>query len=318
MLVARIAPSAPPLLDVRAEHELTERVGAVEATQRRATAGVARAQAIWDQTLADLQRTCQLADRGLLSRSQLEQAELAFATASRELEAATQAEHAARHDVAVARAALMHLQNDAAGGLAAPKLWPIHAPIQGHVLRVWQESEGIVVAGTPLLDLADASDLEVVVDVLTTDVVQIRPGTPVRIERWGLDQPLAGRVRLIEPEAFTKVSALGVEEQRVNVLIDLVSPFAQWQTLGDNYRVEARILVYSRDNVLKVPTSALFRERQQWMVFVVTDGRVHQRAVQVGRRNAVEAEVVTGLTDGDQVVVYPSDAVRDGVRVTQR
>jgi HlyD family secretion protein len=314
MLVATIAPSAPTLLDVRAEHELTERVGAAEATQRQATAEVARAQAIRDQAQADMQRTHQLAERGLVSRSQLEQADLAFITASRALEAARQAERAAQHDVAVVRAALLQLRGEVAGA-EAQKFWHIVSPIQGHVLRVLHESAGVVAAGTPLLELANAADLEVVVDVLTTDAVQMHPGTPVRIEHWGLDQPLAGRVRVIEPGAFTKVSALGVEEQRVNVVIDLVSPFTQWQTLGDNYRVDARILVYSRDRVLKVPTSALFREHQQWMVFVITNGRAQKRAVQLGRRNAVEAMVESGLAEDDQVIIYPSDAVHDGVRV---
>jgi HlyD family secretion protein len=313
-LVATIAPSAPTLLDVRAEHELTERVGAAEATQRQATAEVARAQAIRDQAQADMYRTHQLAERGLVSRSQLEQADLAFTTASRALEAARQAERAAQHDVAVVQAALLQLRGEVAGA-EAHKLWHIVSPIQGHVLRVLQESTGVVAAGTPLLELADAADLEVVVDVLTTDAVQIHPGTPVHIERWGLDQPLQGRVRVVEPGAFTKVSALGVEEQRVNVVIDLVSPFTQWQTLGDNYRIDARILVYSRDQILKVPTSALFRERQQWMVFVVSDGRAQKRAVQLGRRNAMEAVVESGLAEDDQVIIYPSDAVYDGVRV---
>ena len=318
MVVATLAPSAPPLLDVRAERELTERVAATEATQRRATAQVARAQAVRDQAQTDVQRARQLTDRGLVSRSQLEQTDLAFATASRELEAARQAEHAAQHDVAVAQAALLQLRGAVAGAQEAQKLWQITSPIQGTVLRVLHESEGVVAAGTPLLELANAANLEVVVDVLTTDAVQMSPGTPVRIERWGLDQPLAGRVRLIEPGALTKVSALGVEEQRVNVIIDLVSPFTEWQTLGDNYRIDARILIYSHDNALKVPTSALFRAHQQWLVFVVHDGRAQQRAVQVGRRNAVEAVVETGVTEGDQVIVYPSDAVRDGIAVTRR
>jgi HlyD family secretion protein len=293
-------------------------VAATEATQRRATAQVARAQAVRDQAQTDIQRTHQLADRGLVSRSQLEQADLTSTTASRELEAARQAEHAAQHDVAVAQAALWQLRGTVAGVQETQKLWQISSPVQGHVLRVLQENEGVVAAGTPLLEIANAADLEVVVDVLSTDAVQMHPGTPVRIERWGLDQTLAGRVRLIEPGAFTKVSALGVEEQRVNVIIDLVSPFTEWQTLGDNYRIDARILVYSHDNALKVPTSALFREYQQWMVFVVNDDRAHRPAVQVGRRNAVEAVVDTGVTEGDQVIEYPSDAVHDGVRVRRR
>jgi HlyD family secretion protein len=318
MLVATIAPSAPALLDLRAEHELTERVGAAEATQKRVTAEMARAQAVRDQAQADVQRTRQLADRGLVSRSQLEQAALAFTTASRVLEAATQAEHAAQHDVAVARAALWQLRGDAAGAQDAQKLWHIASPIQGHVLRVLHESAGVVTAGTPLLELADATDLEVVVDVLTTDAVQIHPGTPVRIDRWGLDQSLEGRVRVVEPGAFTKVSALGVEEQRVNVVIDIVSPFTQWQTLGDNYHIDARILLYSHGDALKVPTSALFREHHQWMVFVVNDDRAQKRVVQLGRRNAVDAVVDTGVLQDEHVIIYPSDAVRDGIRVKRR
>jgi hypothetical protein len=222
---------------------------------------------------------------------------------------------AAQHDAAVARAALWQLQGEVAGSQETRKQWHVVSPIQGHVLRVLQESAGVVAAGTPLLELADAADLEVVVDVLTTDAVQMHPGTPVHLEGWGLDQPLAGRVRVIEPGAFTKVSALGVKEQRVNVIIDIVSPFTQWHTLGDNYRIEARILVYSRDHALKVLTSALFREHHQWMVFIVNDGRAQKRVVQVGRRNAVEAVVETGVTEDDHVIVYPSDAIRDGIRV---
>jgi HlyD family secretion protein len=173
----------------------------------------------------------------------------------------------------------------------------------------------MVAAGTPLLELAHAADLEVVVDVLTTDAVQIPPGAPVRLERWGRDQPLAGHVRLIEPEAFTKVSALGVEEQRVNVIIDIVSPLTQWHTLGDSYRIDAHILISSSDYALKVPTSALFRAHHQWMFFVINNGRAQKRAVQVGRRNAVKAMVETGVGEHDHVIVYPSDAIRDGVRV---
>lgn len=314
--LATILPTAPPLLDVRTERELTARLGAAEATQGRAVAEVARAQAMLEQARADVQRVRQLAARGLVSTQQREQAELAFTAASRDLEAARQAEHAASHDVEVARAALLHLRGEAGEASAAP--WHIYAPIRGQVLKVWQESAGVVAAGTPLLDIADASDLEVVVDVLTTEAARILPGTPVRLERSGLAQPLDGRVRLVEPAAFTKVSALGVEEQRVNVLIDLVSPPAQWQTLGDNYRIDARILVGQQDNVVQVPTAALFRQRQQWLVFVVEAGRAWQRAIEIGPRNALAAVVLQGLRVGEQVIVYPGDAVQDGVRIEPR
>lgn len=317
-LVATIAPSAPPFLDLRTEHELTERVGAAEAAQQRTAADTARVQAVLAQAQTDLRRARHLSTRGLVSQGQLEQAELAVATARRQLEAAQQAEHAAEHDLAAARAALLQLRGEAPGAQAAQKLWHIHAPVPGRVLKVWQESAGVVSAGTPLLDLADATDLEVVVDLLSTEAVRVQPGMPVFIERSGLPQPLDGRVRMIEPVAFTKVSALGVEEQRVNVLIDLVSPYAHWQELGDNYRVEVRILVLHRDQALTLPTSALFRVQQRWMVFVLTQGRAATRAVTLGPRNAVEALVDSGVVEGEQVIVYPSDAVRDGVRVQAR
>lgn len=317
-LVATIAPSAPPFLDLRTEHELTERVGAAEAAQQRTAADTARVQAVLAQAQTDLRRARHLSTRGLVSQGQLEQAELAVATARRQLEAAQQAEHAAEHDLAAARAALLQLRGEAPGAQAAQKLWHLYAPVPGRVLKVWQESAGVVSAGTPLLDLADATDLEVVVDLLSTEAVRVQPGMPVFIERSGLPQPLDGRVRMIEPVAFTKVSALGVEEQRVNVLIDLVSPYAHWQELGDNYRVEVRILVLHRDQALTLPTSALFRVQQRWMVFVLTQGRAATRAVTLGPRNAVEALVDSGVVEGEQVIVYPSDAVRDGVRVQAR
>jgi HlyD family secretion protein len=183
------------------------------------------------------------------------------------------------------------------------------------VLRVWRESEGVVALGAPLLELADPSDLEVVVDVLTTDAVLIVPGAHVWLERWGGDAAVAGRVRRVEPSGFTKISALGVEEQRVNVVIDIVGRTEQWKTVGDGYRVDARIVVFSRDEVVKVPTGALFRAGDEWAVFVVTESRAWKRRIQVSRRNGHEALVDTGLEPGEIVILYPSDAVMDGVRV---
>jgi HlyD family secretion protein len=205
-----------------------------------------------------------------------------------------------------------------AGAHPANERLEIRSPVAGRVLRVLQESEGMVALGTPLLEIADPSDLEVVVDVLTTDAVQIRPGMPVRIERYGAVFPLEGRVRLIEPSAFTKISALGVEEQRVNVVIDIISPFEQWKALGDGYRVETQIIVFDEESAVKIPVSALFREGEQWAVFVLSSGRAHKRIVKVGRRGGAEAMIEDGLEPGEQVIVYPSDAVKDGVRVKLR
>lgn len=313
-LLAVMVPGVPALLDVRTERELQARLSAAQDEHLRAKAALQRAKAALDQAMADLERTRQLAKENLVSPVQLERDELAVQMNTREWEAAQFAVNVAEHQVELARAALLRAQQGAAGNAVGERL-EIRSPVAGRVLRVFQESEGMVAVGTPLLDLADPSDLEILVDVLTTDAVQIRPGMPVRIEQYGESLPLGGRVRLIEPSAFTKVSALGVEEQRVNVLIDITSPKEQWKDLGDGYRVEARIIVFSQMDAVKVPVGALFREGDRWAVFVVSDGRAYKRIVQIGRRSGAWAAVEQGLEPGEQVIVYPSDAVREGVRV---
>jgi len=181
-----------------------------------------------------------------------------------------------------------------------------------------QENEGVVTLGEPLLELADPSDLEVIVDVLTTDAVQIQPGAQVWFERWGGQTLLGGRVRLVEPSGFTKISALGVEEQRVNVVIDIIADGEQWQNVGDGYRVDARIVVLSQDNAVKVPTGALFRDGEQWAVFIIVEGHARKQQIRVTKQSGLEAMVEDGLEPGEHVVVYPSDAVRDGVHVQVR
>jgi HlyD family secretion protein len=316
-LLAVMVPGAPSLLDVRTERELQARLGAAEAERLRAGAAVERAKAALDQARADFERTRQLAKEGLVSPAQMERDELGVTLRTREWEAAQFEDHVAEHQVELARAALLRAQQGAGTGAVDERL-AIRSPVPGRVLRVLQESEGMVALGTPLLEIADPSDLEVVVDVLTTDAVQIQPGMPVRIERYGAEVPLEGRVRLIEPSAFTKISALGVEEQRVNVVIDITSSFEQWKTLGDGYRVEARIIFFSEENTVKIPISALFREGDQWAVFVLSSGRAQKRIVQVGRRSGGEATADRGLEPGEQVIIYPSDAVKEGVRVKQR
>ncbi len=185
------------------------------------------------------------------------------------------------------------------------------------MLRVHQKSGGSVAVGAPLIELGDPADIEVLIELLTTEAPLVVPGAPVRLSNWGGSQPLSGRVRRIEPWGFTKVSALGVEEQRVNVVVDIVSPRKDWESLGEGYRLDAQIQVYRRAEALTVPTGALFRSGERWLVYVVTPKRrVHQVPVSVGHRNDRYAEVLGGLNDGDRVVVYPGDALRDGVRVS--
>lgn len=194
----------------------------------------------------------------------------------------------------------------------------VPAPIEGRVLRVLQESEGVVAPGSPLVEVGDPAALEIVVDVLTADAVRIQPGAPVRIERWGGDEDLEGRVRRVEPSAFTKVSALGVEEQRVNVVIAIESPREEWEALGDGYRVEARIRVWRDEDVLQVPTSALFRTDDGWAVFVVSDGVAKRKAVEVDRQTGVATAITSGLEAGEEVILHPSDQITDGVSVEPR
>ena len=312
-VVASIAPNTPVLLDVRAERELTERVGAAEAAKSRASAEVARVQATLEKAQADLSRVKKLAAGGFVSPTQLEQAELALKVNQRELEAARQAVHVAEHDVATARAALLQSRSGSSPG----KRWEVRAPVAGSVLKVIQESEGVVSLGVPLLEIGNSADMEIVADVLSSDAVQIKPGALVKIERWGKPEPLQARVRRVEPSAFTKISALGVEEQRVNVVMDITSPPTIWSGLSDGYKVDTKIVVFTADNAIKVPVSALFRKDSQWAVFVATNGRAHERAVQIARRSGLEAMVEKGLQPGEKVIVYPADAVKDGKRIKQ-
>jgi len=186
------------------------------------------------------------------------------------------------------------------------------------VLRVFQESGGYVQAGTNLLELGDPEDLEVEIDVLSREAVKIKPDAPVFLEHWGGEKPLDGRVRLVEPSAFTKISTLGVEEQRVNVIVDLVDPPKDRDALGDGFRVEARIVVAEASGVVKVPSSALFRVGDEWAVFRVEGGVARQRIVKIGLENGLEAEVLDGLAEGDQVVTHPGDNVVDGAAITPR
>ena len=201
-----------------------------------------------------------------------------------------------------------------AGGASAITL---RSPIGGTVLRVHQESESLVPAGTPLIEIGNPDDLEIVVDLLSTDAVKVKSGFQVLIDGWGGDKTLHGRVRLVEPGGFTKISALGVEEQRVNVVIDFDDRRLA-AALGDGYRVEVSIVILERPGVLKAPTSALFRVADRWSLFVVRDGTARQTEVHIAQRNAVEAEVVSGLAEGNQVIVHPGETVADGVSVIRR
>jgi len=308
--VALLTPTAPAFLDARTARELQERIGAAEAQLARAKAETAKVLAQRDQARADLERQARLAKEGFVSQTAREQAELALRTVERAADAARFAEEAAGHDAAQAKAALARYRSGAPGAR-----WEVTSPVSGAVLKVLQKSEAPVALGAPLLEIADPRGLEAVIDVLSQEAVAIRPGMPARIEIGQGVAPLAGRVRLVEPAAFTKVSALGVEEQRVNVVLDFAEGLERVQTVGDGFRVEAHIVVHQEKNVVKAPVAALFREGDGWAVFAVEEGHARKRAVKAPRRNGVEALIEEGLRPGERVVVYPSDALRDGAKL---
>lgn len=311
-VVATILPPPAPLLDPRARREAEERLGAAEAALERAKAVVERARAQTENAKAELDRTRTLTGSGASTVQALERAELAQRVADRELRAAEFQNHAAEHELAQATALLGRYRD----GVDAPaEPWNVTAPVTGVVLRVVQESATVVPSGAPLLEIGDPRDLEIVTDVLSTDAVEIRPGAEVAIEHWGGAGALAGRVRRIEPAAFTKVSTLGVEEQRVNVLIDVLSPPQQWTGLGDGYRVNTRITVFTQDDIEIIPAGALFRRDDGWSVYVAVEGRAQPRAIELIRRSRGFAAVRSGLSPGERVIVYPSDQISPGVRV---
>ena len=312
-VIATITPPPAPLLDPRSRREAEERLGAAEAARERSKAAVERAQAQAGQAKTDLDRARTLVAQGASTVQALERTELAMRVADRDLRAAEFQDHAAGHELDQAKALLARYQD---GADAPIERWNITAPVSGVVLRVAQESETVVQSGAPLLEIGDPRDLEIVTDVLSVDAVEIRPGAEVAIEHWGGPGVLSGRVRRIEPAAFTKVSTLGVEEQRVNVLIDVLSPQEQWTGLGDGYQVDTRITVFTQDDIEIIPAGALFRRGDNWSVYVVDDGRAQSRPIDLVRRSGRYAAVKNGLAQGEEVIVYPSDQISSGVRVS--
>lgn len=309
-IVAIVSPGRTPLDDPRARRQLEERLGVAEAARKRATVAEARARASREQAQADLARTKSLAERGVVTAARREQVELAATLAERELQVAQFDVHVAEHEESLARAAL---QTDGSGDTA--RAIEIKSPVDGVVLKVIQESEGPIAIGAPILEIGDPARLEIVVDVLTTDAVQIAPGAPATIERWGGPHDLKARVARVEPGGFTKVSALGIDEQRVFAILDIVSPRKEWKSLGDAYRVEARIETARADNALTLPVSALFRSQDGWAVFVVDNGRARLKRVVVAQRSDTEAVISDGLAGKESVILFPPPNVKDGVAV---
>jgi len=314
--VALLDPPASTVLDPRsrAEAEATAATAraAYEATKEKARSASADAM----YAAQRIERSRKLYEGGYISRDDFEQAE-ADAKRTEALRLSSQAAVVgAQADLDRAEAALRHSGARGAGG--ADETVIVRSPVAGSVLKVRRESEGTVSSGEPLLDIGDPRNMEILVEVLSADAVKIRKGTPVLFERWGGEQPLEGTVRVVEPAGFTKVSSLGVEEQRVNVIVDLASPLERWKRLGDGYRLEAVFVLWEGADVLQVPASALFRSGEGWAVFAIEQKRARLKAVEIGRRNGLSAEILSGLAEGAVVVASPDDQVTNGVRVKLR
>lgn len=309
-VIARILPSVEPLLNRRSHSEAQARVLAAEAGLKRAEAAVGLAEAAAQFAESELARRRSLVRSNVLSASEFDRLATDVQARKAELEAARFGARVAEHELALARTALRR----STGSEAAEEL-EIKAPIDGRILEIFNESETALAPGTPILSLGDPAHLEIVVDVLTRDAVRIEAHADATIDRWGGARPLQARVVRVEPSAFTEVSALGVEEQRVNVILDLESPHQEWSALGDGFRVEAEIVLERRSDVLTVPTSALFRHRGAWSTFRVDQGVARRVPLELGASTDRYAEVASGLEPDQCVIIYPNDLVADGVRV---
>lgn len=314
-VIARISPMVPMLLDDRTRSEASSRAAMAEANVQRMRATVQRAESAVTFAQDRATRMRGLHAGNATSRQALDEVEFGVRSAQEDLSVARFTQRAADHELAMARAAIASM----AGKSNQPgPVLEVTAPADGRVLRVYAASEAVVQPGTPLLEIGDPSVLEVVVDVLTTDAVRISEGAVARIERWGGDGVLEARVRGKEPSAFTTRSALGVEEQRVPVLLDLVTEPSKWQQLGDGYRVETSIVIARVENAIAVPASAVFREGTGWSAFSVEQGKAHKREVTLGARTPDWIQVSQGLKQDTRVILYPSDRVTDGNEVVSR
>ena len=310
-VLARLTPAESPLLDPRTRAELSAAVDAARAAVGQAQAERERAATALERARTTVRRQEALAEAGAIARDDLDAAQTTLKSAEETSRAAQFTVQRAEYELQLARA---RLQAPAAGGRNVD----VVAPVDGVVLRRLRESESIVPAGEPLLEIGDASRIEIVADLLSTDAVRVPSGAAVIIEQWGGPNPLRGTVRRVEPSGFMKVSALGVEERRVNILIDVPDVPAEARQLGDGYRVEIRAVVWEAADVVKVPVGALFRRGDDWAVFVADGGQARLQTVQLGQRNNTEAQITGGLEAGQSIVLHPPDTLEDGTAITIR
>jgi len=321
-VIASIEPFDPAFLDPRTEAEAEAAVQAAEAALAVAAAELTETRAEQEFALSEVRRARQLIETGAIPQRQLDEAERSYKRWTAAIETSRAAYDVRVYELERARLHAMP-PTDIRTDPTTCACVSVHSPVEGRVLRVMHESEGVIPAGEPLLEVGNPRDLEIAVDYLSTDAVRIEPGQRVVIDEWGGAAALEGRVRRVEPFGFTKVSALGIEEQRVNVIIDIVDPPDAWARLGHGYRVETRVVVWVGSDVIKVPLTALFRldgenGEASWALYVAQDGQARLRGVTVGRRSGLEAVIESGLESGEMVLAYPSDQIADGVRVEAR
>lgn len=314
-VVAAIEPTDPALLDARLLSEAESRVKASEAAKEQATARLEAAREAHLLAQHNLKRAQGLVATKAIPLSEFDATEHQERIAAETLRAAEFGYRVAVFELALAQAAFVRTR-PATKEKTEPQRLEIHSPVDGKVFRVIQESAAVVTPGQSLIEIGNPRELEIEIDVLSADAAQIVPGTKVLLEHWGGAKPLNARVRLVEPSGFTKISALGVEEQRVNVIADIQEPTERLSNLGDAFRVEARVLVWESPDTIRVPSGALFRHGENWAVFAIKQHRAELRTVSIGHNNGQEAEVLSGLSPDDEVVAYPSDNVRHGTRVS--
>ena len=304
-------PTPAPALDARSREQAREGLAAATARLRSAEALLEQAASEVELADSEYQRHLPLLERGAVSAAMVDRLRAELTRAGARQRSAVAAAEAARYEVENARAVLAVTEGTRSEG----ELLAVKAPVSGAILRRHRCCEGVVTAGTPVLEIGDLAELEVQVDLLSMEAVRVQPGMPVLLQRWGGEGDLEGRVRRVEPAGFTRVSALGVDEQRVPVLVEITSPQNTWGTLGDGFRVEARFILWQNDQVRQIPVSALFRQDNQWWVYLIDQDRARLRQVAPGRRSGLAVQILDGLEPGEWVITHPGDQIAEGVLV---
>ena len=314
--VAELEPLKSQALDQRSRAEAEAAIAAAQAALNSAQENARSAEAEADYAKKKLERSKKLYDEGYISKEMFDQAETQAKQTEANRLAAEAVVKTAGFELEKARAVLLYSAKEEGGDHAG--IIPVQSPVSGQVLKIHHESAGVVNPGESLIDIGNLKNMEAKVEVLSADAVKIKPGTLVLFERWGSDTQLSGKVRTIEPAGFTKISSLGVEEQRVLVIVDITSEPEKWQRLGDGYSLEASFILWDGKDVLQIPASALFRNKDGWAVFVVENNRAHFRKVERGHSNGLATEIVSGLTEGEMVIMHPDESIKNGTRIRVR